>query len=184
MIKAKTSFLILTTGLLFACGGADSKTESTAPASAPAATAGEGGHGGMHGHEGMHGMNAAAMHHHNFTPEMNSFHTTMMPVWHAKHGAKRMADGCAVAPKLVTQAQAIASAAKPQGAADTWPSLTAALVSRAKAVATTCQGDKSAFESSMKAMHEGFHAVLKAMPNGMHKGMHCGGMHKDMSNSR
>jgi len=149
--------------LAAACGGA---TRSD-PASEPLESArGNQPHDVRHAEHAGHGGPPAAPADDEMAgvpAEIQAFHATLAPRWHAEHGPARMADTCAAVPTLRGQADAIGKAAPPQGASATaWTERTRQLGGAVAALNETCQAkDAAGFETAFGELHLRFHAVLE-----------------------
>ena len=96
-------------------------------------------------------------------PEIQAFHATLAPRWHAERGPARMTDTCAAVPTLRGQADAIGKAAPLKGASATeWTERARQLGGAVAALGQTCQAkDATGFETAFGELHQRFHAVLE-----------------------
>lgn len=97
-------------------------------------------------------------------PEVQTFHDTLAPRWHAEHGPQRTADTCAAIPQFQTQADAIVKATPPADAnpAD-WSAGARQLGDAVAALGAACKAsDGAAFEQAFALVHERFHGVMSS----------------------
>jgi hypothetical protein len=91
--------------------------------------------------------------HEGMSPEVEAFHEVLAPLWHQDPGPGRGQAACAASADLNTRAEAVA-AAQPGDES-------AALVSRAHALAETCANDPGVAEGALGELHEAFHALIE-----------------------
>lgn len=106
---------------------------------------------------------AMAGHEPAMAPEIQRFHDTLAPRWHAEHGPRRMADTCGAIGELHTRATDIADAAPPAGAVPgEWARSGKQLEQAVFDLATTCHAnDAAAFEPAFAKVHDSFHHVME-----------------------
>jgi hypothetical protein len=119
----------------------------------------EGG-GEEHGNEEEHPMDHSAL-----SPEMTAFHDRLAPLWHSEAPDRRDAT-CKDAGLLLGLANDIQNATVPEGAADDWRDRVNALMLAIDHMKEGCQGDNADFEANFTAVHDGFHALMEALPQG------------------
>jgi hypothetical protein len=126
--------------LVAACGGADKK--STTPEG--------GGAGGDDPHAKL-------------TPELDAFHSTLAPRWHADAGEQRMQDTCGAIADFQAQAAAVKAAPAKEGADPAaWTDAGTALEASVTGLAGACTGtDVAAFDQAFHAVHEAFHHAME-----------------------
>jgi hypothetical protein len=145
----------------FACGGGAQPGSSTEPV--------EMARGGQPHAEGRApvtpaGAPAATGEMAGMPPEIQRFHDTLAPRWHAEHTPRRMADTCGASGRFHAEAAAILDAAPPKGAdSPTWTAGGKRLVAAVTELDTACQAhDAAGFESAFEHVHQSFHQVMEA----------------------
>jgi hypothetical protein len=145
-------------GLLAACGGSSSGTET-------ASTSGES--GGEHHHhgdgEGHH--HGEGHHEHAAMPaEVDALHDVLAPVWHSEPGSARATLACDSSASLAERSRAVQASAAPANVeAARWTELTAALTTTADALVTECGSGAAAAETRLSEHHDAFHHLLEAL---------------------
>jgi hypothetical protein len=97
-------------------------------------------------------------------PSIASFHDTLAPRWHAKHGPQRMTDTCGAIAQFHTGADAIVAAPPPSGGdAAAWSAGGTQLAEAVATLDTTCKAnDAAAFEPAFERVHKTFHGLMEA----------------------
>jgi hypothetical protein len=146
-------FLSIIVVLAAACGGSDkSSTATTTP--------------------GDHKKD-----HPKLTPELEKFHDTLSPRWHAAAGPERMKDTCAAVSDFEADATAVKAAAAPAGVEEaTWLEAGGKLEASVAQLKVVCGGtDQPAFDTAFGAVHDAFHEAMELVV-GKHE-MGDGGEH-------
>lgn len=146
--------------LAAACGGGAKQ----APTTTTTPTAGSAEHPGEH---------------QKLTPELDAFHATLSPRWHAEAGPQRMKDACAAVPELQTQAGAIKAAAAPAGVDGTaWTTTAGNLEASLAGLSTACgTGDQAQFDAAFTKVHDAFHGQMALVVGDHEPGHGAGGGH-------
>lgn len=159
MKRLSTLFMFVSMiSLAAACGGSD-KPAVQEPVTDPAPHADE-----------EHGK---------LTPELDAFHDSLAPRWHAEKGAARQTDTCGAIADFQSKAAAVKAAPAPAGAdAAAWTTAGTELETSVGALATACStNDSAAFETSFEQVHHAFHKAMELAappagdahgPEGMH----------------
>ncbi len=92
--------------------------------------------------------------HHAFPKDIDAFHATLAPVWHARAGKARSQNACAKAAEMATLAKDIQSADA------------TALVGSVAALQSTCKRKAKLAEvdAALSDVHEAFHHLIDAKP--------------------
>jgi hypothetical protein len=100
--------------------------------------------------------------------QVDKFHDTLAPRWHAAQGPQRMADTCAAMSQFRAETDAIAAAPAPgSGDPATWSSHTKQLTDAVGALDVACKAnDAVAFEPAFERVHHVFHEVEEATSGG------------------
>lgn len=127
------------------------------PATTESAIPGTGDHGVGEHHdmeEEHHGVGIA---------EIDSFHDTLSPLWHADAGDKRKADTCAAVGDMKTEAVAIVGRGRTDNAA--WEGNANSLAKAIDDLAKVC-GEGGDFDATFSSLHDAFHVLMEAAMTG------------------
>jgi hypothetical protein len=144
-------------GLAFGCGHKQ-------PAPHESAIPGTGDHGVGEHHDmedEHHGVGIA---------EIDSFHETLGPLWHAEHGDKRKADTCGGLGGMKDQAVQIIGRARADHAG--WEGNANALSKAIDDLGVVCGGGAGDFDAAFSSVHDAFHVLMEAAMTG-HEGDHA-----------
>jgi hypothetical protein len=149
-IAATTFALVVATAP--ACGGkaAPEKTYDSHAAAAGESHAMEGEH---------HGVGVA---------EIDSFHATLAPIWHAPAGPERTRHACAAVPTMRDQATQIVGRARGDHAG--WEGNASNLATAVGALSDAC-GKGGGVDDALGGVHTAYHAVMEAAMGGDHEHM-------------
>ncbi|HTJ45021.1 MAG TPA: hypothetical protein VL463_23095 [Kofleriaceae bacterium] len=101
------------------------------------------------------------MEHHGVgVAEIDTFHETLAPVWHAPEGDQRHKDACAAVPKMKEQAAAIVGRARADHAG--WEGNANALVTAVDKLGESCAGTGDGFDEKFSAVHDAYHALMES----------------------
>ena len=108
--------------------------------------------------------------HAKLTPELDAFHETLAPRWHADKGEPRMKDTCGALADFQAKSAAVKAAPASMGADPAaWTDAGAQLEVSVTGLATACGGtDLAAFETAFEAVHDAFHKAMELVV-GEHK---------------
>jgi hypothetical protein len=106
--------------------------------------------------------------------EIDSFHDTLAPIWHAPSGDERKQHACAAVPTM--KEQAVAMLGRARGDHATWEGNAAALVAAVDQLGAVCHDATIAIvDEALGAVHDAYHAVMEAtMPADAADHMHMG----------
>jgi hypothetical protein len=130
------------------------------------------------------------MEHGKLTPELDAFHETLAPRWHADKGEARMKDTCGALADFQAKSAAIKAAPASMGADPAaWTDAGAQLEVSVTGLASACGGtDLAAFETAFEAVHNSFHHAMELVvgkhdmegsEHGMEGGEHHEGEHHE-----
>jgi hypothetical protein len=88
-------------------------------------------------------------HSHAFPKDIDAFHATLAPLWHAQAGKQRSESVCAQAGKLESLASEIRKAD------------TKALVASVTALKAQCKASPTNIDSAFSDVHDAFHRVME-----------------------
>jgi hypothetical protein len=113
-------------------------------------------------------------HHGVGVAEIDSFHQTLAPIWHAPAGDQRKKDACAAVPTMKEQAMAAVGRARTDNAR--WEGNANALVGAVGKLGAVCGDPATAgFDDAFGAVHDAYHALMEAaMPADDADHMHMG----------
>jgi hypothetical protein len=105
-------------------------------------------------------------HHGVGVAEIDSFHETLAPIWHADAGDARMKRACAAVPTMREQATAIVGRARADHAQ--WEGNGNALVQAVGKLAEACDGKtfSQSFDDAFGGVHDAYHALMEAAMGG------------------
>jgi hypothetical protein len=98
-------------------------------------------------------------HHGVGVAEIDSFHETLAPVWHAPAGAERTKNACASVPTMKDQAAAIVGRARADHAG--WEGNANALAGAVGTMGEACTANVDV-DARFSAVHDAYHALLEA----------------------
>lgn len=127
------------------------------PATTESAIPGTGDHGVGEHHdmeEEHHGVGIA---------EIDSFHETLAPLWHADKGDKRKADTCAAVGDMKTQGIEIVGRGRTDHAG--WEGNANSLSKAIDDLAKAC-GEGGDFEAAFGSVHDAFHVLMESAMTG------------------
>ena len=98
--------------------------------------------------------------------EIDSFHDTLAPIWHAPGGDARRKQACDAVPTMKEQSVAAVGRARTDHAA--WEGNANALVTAVGKLADACAGKSFAtpFDDSFAQVHDAYHALMTAAMGG------------------
>lgn len=98
--------------------------------------------------------------------EVEAFHQTLSPLWHAETGPERMNNTCGAVGTFETQAAAIGTAPAPAGVdATMWTTAASSLAADVTTLKTTCATpDQTTFTPTFEKLHTSFHNLVMLMP--------------------
>lgn len=101
------------------------------------------------------------MEHHGVgVAEIDSFHETLAPVWHAPAGPERSKNACAAVPKMKEQAAAIVGRARADHAG--WEGNANALAGAVDKLGAACAAGATDLDADFGAVHDAYHALMAA----------------------
>jgi hypothetical protein len=117
------------------------------------------------------------MEHHGVgVAEIDSFHQTLAPIWHAPAGDERKQHACAAVPTMKEQATAAVGRARTDHAK--WEGNANALVGAVDKLGVVCAdaaAPATGFDAAFGAVHDAYHALMEAaMPADDADHMHMG----------
>lgn len=96
--------------------------------------------------------NHEAMHHH-LPADIDSFHSLLAPVWHARPGKERTRNACAKAAAMEKAANAIQSADA------------SLLATASTAFKSKCEASPADVDAALFDVHEAFHRLIEPKPS-------------------
>jgi hypothetical protein len=103
--------------------------------------------------------------HEALTPELTAFHDYFAPIWHSE-APDRAATACDATANMLMLADKVEDAGMPEGAAADWSQRVSTLMLAIDHMKEGCQNGSADFDANFTAVHEGFHALMEALPKG------------------
>jgi hypothetical protein len=107
----------------------------------------------------------SAMEEEALTPELKNFHDEFAPIWHSD-APDRQATACGATGDMLELGARVQDAGAPDGAAADWNDRVATFMLAIDHMKEGCQASSPDFDANFSAVHEGFHALMEALPKG------------------